>query len=93
MPPLAQMTPALSWFLLYTTVTCLRIGKQLQLQFGNIVSGGFTLVLAKHTKHLRLVDILSVAVDRMQRNFEPMKKELEAWKATRIPHEAAKLVM
>jgi hypothetical protein len=53
----------------------------------------FTPVLAKHTKHLSLVDILSVAVDRMQRNFEPMKKELEAWKATRIPHEAAKLVM
>ncbi len=50
-------------------------------------------MVAKHTKHLSLVDILSVAVDRMQRNFEPMKNELEAWKATRIPHEAAKLVM
>ncbi len=30
----------------------------------------FTPVLAKHTKHLSLVDILSVGVDRMQRNFE-----------------------
>ena len=50
-------------------------------------------MLAKHTKHLSLVDILSVGVDRMQRNFEPMKKELKAWKVTRIPHEAAKLVM
>ncbi|SRR6266851_3054245 len=57
------------------------------------IGGVFTPVVAKHTKHLSLVDILSVAVDRMQRNFEPMKNELEAWKATRIPHEAAKLVM
>ncbi len=31
--------------------------------------GDFTPVLAKHTKHLSLVDILSVGVDRMQRNF------------------------
>src|SRR6266446_4664122 len=55
--------------------------------------GDFTPVLAKHTKRVNLVDILSIGVDRMQRNFEPMKNELEAWKATRIPHEAAKLVM
>jgi len=50
-------------------------------------------VLAKHTKHLNLVDILSVGVDRMQRNFEPMRKQVEAWKATRIPNEAAKLII
>ncbi len=29
----------------------------------------------------------------MQRNFEPMKKQVEAWKATRLPDEAAKLVI
>jgi len=39
------------------------------------------------------VDILSVGVDRMQRNFEPMKKQVEAWKATQIPNETAKLVI
>jgi hypothetical protein len=50
-------------------------------------------VLAKHTKHLSLVDVLSIGVDRIQRNFEPMKKQVEAWKATRIPDEAAKLVI
>jgi hypothetical protein len=55
--------------------------------------GAFTPVLAKHTKHLSLVDVLAVGVDRMQRNFEPMKKQVEAWKATRIPDEAAKLVI
>ncbi len=47
--------------------------------------GDFTPVLVKHTKHLSLVDILSVGVDRMQRNF--------AWKGTRLPDETAKLVV
>jgi Domain of unknown function (DUF932) len=56
-------------------------------------AGDFTPVLAKHTKHLSLVDILAVGVDRMQRNFEPMKKQVEAWKGTRLPDEAAKLVI
>ncbi len=55
--------------------------------------GDFTPVLAKHTKHLSLVDVLSIGVDRIQRNFEPMKKQVEAWKATRVPDEAAKLVI
>ena len=55
--------------------------------------GDFTPVLAKHTKHLSLVDTLSVGVDRMQRNFEPMKQQVEGWKAARIPDETAKLVI
>ncbi len=62
-------------------------------EYCHIVSDVFTLVLAKHTKHMSLVDILSVGVDRMQRNFEPMRKQVEAWKATRIPNEAAKLII
>ncbi len=55
--------------------------------------GDFTPVLAKHTKHLSLVDILSVGVDRMQRNFEPMRKQVEVWKGTRLPNDTAKLVI
>lgn len=50
-------------------------------------------MLAKHTKHLSLVDVFSIGVDRIQRSFEPMKKQVEAWKAARIPDEAAKLVI
>ncbi len=56
-------------------------------------SGDFTPVLAKHTKHLSLVDILSVWVDRIQRNFEPMRKQVEAWKGTGLADETAKLVI
>src|SRR5713226_6104557 len=38
-------------------------------------------------------DVLSIGVDRIQRNFEPMKKHGEAWKGTRLPDESAKLVI
>jgi hypothetical protein len=55
--------------------------------------GDFTPVLAKHTKHISLVDILSVGVDRMQRNFAPMRKKVEAWKGTRLLDDAAKLAI
>jgi len=50
-------------------------------------------VLAKYTKNLSLVDIQAVGVDRMQRNFDPMRKQVEAWKRTRLPDESAKLVI
>ena len=29
----------------------------------------------------------------MQRNFEPMRKQVEAWKGSRLPDESAKLVI
>jgi hypothetical protein len=30
-----------------------------------------------------LVDTLSVGVDRIQRNFEPMQRQVESWRQTR----------
>src|SRR5260370_37612966 len=47
-------------------------GKSKSREFGNIVPIAFTPVLPKHTKSFNLVDTLSVGVDRIQRNFEPM---------------------
>ena len=55
--------------------------------------GDFTPVLHKHTKHFNLEDALSVGVDRMQRNFEPMKTQVQLWKARTITDEFAKLVI
>jgi hypothetical protein len=40
--------------------------------------GVFTPVLAKHSKSFSLVDCISVGVDQVQRNFEPMRKQLES---------------
>src|SRR6266853_1095825 len=38
-------------------------------------------------------DAVSVGVDRMQRNFEPMRRQIETWKGTRLEDEEAKLVI
>ena len=40
----------------------------------------FSPVLAKHSKHFSLEDTLSIGVDRMQRNFEPMRQQVESWR-------------
>src|SRR3954462_11773395 len=47
-------------------------------------SGDFTPVLAKHSKSLNLLDSISVGVDRMQRNFAPMQKQVESWQGTEL---------
>jgi len=61
-------------------------------EFANIVSGVFTPVLAKHTKSFNLVDTLSVGVDRIQRNFEPLQRQVETWRKTLITDSTAKLI-
>jgi hypothetical protein len=43
-----------------------------------------TPVLAKHSKSFSLIDCISVGVDRMQRNFEPMRKQVEAWQKSEL---------
>ena len=55
-------------------------------------SGEFTPVLAKHTKSFNLIDTLSVGVDRIQRNFEPMRRQVESWRQTQVTDAQAKLI-
>jgi len=55
--------------------------------------GDFQPVLAKHSKSFSLVDAISVGVDRMQRNFEPMRKQIENWKAGQLSDTHAKLII
>jgi hypothetical protein len=55
-------------------------------------SGDFTPVLAKHSKSFNLIDTLAVGVDRIQRNFEPMQRQVENWRQTQITDERAKLI-
>jgi hypothetical protein len=57
--------------------------------FANIVPGVFTPVLAKHTKSFNLIDMLSVGVDRIQLNFEPLQRQVETWRKTQITDETA----
>lgn len=55
-------------------------------------SGDFTPVLAKHSKSFNLIDTLAVGVDRIQRNFEPMQRQVESWRQTQVTDERAKLI-
>ena len=56
-------------------------------------SGDFTPVLAKHSKSFSLVDAIAVGVDRMQRNFEPMRKQVEAWRQSELTDVTAKIII
>jgi len=46
--------------------------------------GDFTPLLAKHTAKFTLVDALAIGIDRIQRNFEPLRKQVEFWKNQEI---------
>jgi hypothetical protein len=56
-------------------------------------AGALTPVLAKHSKSFSLIDCISVGVDRMQRNFEPMRKLVEAWQRSELTDVTAKVVV
>jgi len=55
-------------------------------------TGVFTPVLAKHTKSFNLIDTLSVGVDRIQRNFEPLQRQVETWRKTQITDDTERLI-
>ena len=50
-------------------------------------------MLAKHSKSFSLIDCIAVGVDRMQRNFEPMRKQVEAWQRCELTDVTAKVVI
>jgi hypothetical protein len=53
----------------------------------------FTPVLEKHSKSFSLIDSISVGVDRMQRNFEPMRKQVETWQRSELTDVTPKVVI
>src|SRR5436190_23899535 len=56
-------------------------------------SGDFQPVLAKHSKHFSLQNALSIGVDQMQRNFDGMRAQVEAWRQSQLSDVAAKLLI
>src|SRR5579862_8807401 len=55
--------------------------------------GDFTPVLAKHSAKANLIDLLSVGVDRMQRNFEPLIKTVGMWRDTPLNDSEARNII
>src|SRR5215470_15060830 len=56
-------------------------------------SGDFQPVLAKHSKNFSLQNALSIGVDQMQRNFDGMRKQVEAWRESQLADVTAKLII
>ena len=56
-------------------------------------SGDFQPVLAKHSKNFSLQNALSIGVDQMQRNFDGMRTQVEAWRQAQLSDVAAKLLI
>jgi len=48
--------------------------------------------VGKHPKSFSLIDCVSIGVDRMQRNFEPMRKQVEAWQRSELTDVTARLI-
>lgn len=56
-------------------------------------SGDFQSVLAKHSKNFSLQNALSIGVDQMQRNFDGMRRQVEAWRESQLSDTTAKLII
>jgi len=55
--------------------------------------GDFTPVLHKHTRRLELIDVITIGVDKIQRNFEPLKNQITGWQQQRLEDKDAKLLL
>ena len=55
--------------------------------------GEFMPVTKKHTKHLDIIDVVNVAVDKAQRHFEPMKRQIDVWQGFDLPDVRAKEII
>jgi hypothetical protein len=58
-----------------------------------LLCGQFNPVLAKRPKNFPLEDSLSLGVDRMKRNFEPMRRLVESWPAPTAVHWGGRLTI
>lgn len=55
--------------------------------------GDFTPVLKKHTSRIDVVELLSIGVDKLQRNFEPLKTQIDTWRDRELTDAEAKLLI
>jgi hypothetical protein len=56
-------------------------------------AGDFTPLLQKHTRNFDLQDLISIGVDRIHRNFDPLKRQVKDWQQNPLSDEEAKLVI
>lgn len=52
--------------------------------------GDYEPVMVKHSARMNLIDVVSIGVDKIQRNFEPLTRQIEDWRGVEIDTLAAK---
>lgn len=55
--------------------------------------GDFTPIFHKHTRKLELIDVVTLGVDKMQRGFEPLRRQITGWQDHSLSDEQAKLII
>jgi len=71
----------------------LTVGRRVTVCDNLALWGDYAPVLRKHTKNVEIESILAVAVDQVQRNFEPMRRQIEFFRGYELSDERAKLVI
>jgi len=56
-------------------------------------AGDFTPLLAKHTSNFSLEDALAIGVDKIQRNFDPLKRQVESWRNLQLSDVQVKAIL
>lgn len=56
-------------------------------------AGDFTPLLAKHTSNFSLEDALAIGVDKIQRNFDPLKRQVEHWRNLQLSDVQVKAIL
>ena len=57
------------------------------------LTGDFYPLKAKHTKNLDMVESVSMGIDRIQRNWQPLRQEIDRKRSTYLEEYAAKLLI
>ena len=71
----------------------LTVGRRVLVCDNLALFGDYTPVARKHTKNVEVETILSVAVDQMQRNFEPMRRQIAFFRGCDLSDTRAKLII
>ena len=71
----------------------MRLRRPWNQRYEDAIPCAFIPVLAEHSKSFSLIDCISVGADRMQRNFDPMCSQVEAWQRRELTDVTAKVVI
>jgi len=71
----------------------LTVGRRVLVCDNLALFGDYAPVVRKHTKKVEIESVLAVAVDQMQRNFEPMRRQMDFYKGCDLSDQRAKLII